>query len=193
MKAILLIVAIITMVGCKQEAPTHFLDVEESFLPLQIGNEWNYELSTDTNIIFYMKVINMKLINTLEYYVVINNFHNKIDTSYIRTSDGMNFYIYQDNKEYVYLIFKDTTINDGIYKSQKLNVKIRNESRDTIKTKAGNFNSYAEVEEGDISKDAGTVYLYTKGIGLLSKFWFKGKMTLVYAKVNNVEIGKKIE
>ena len=48
MRILILIIALIAFVGCKEEAPTEntLLSPEESYLPLQVGNEWNFKLQT---------------------------------------------------------------------------------------------------------------------------------------------------
>lgn len=201
MKKIILIIAIIAFVGCKEETPTEntLLSTEESYIPLHVGNEWIFKLQTgniDTTTV--IKVIGKTKLNNENYFIVVDNFKNMInkkygiDTNYIRTENGTKYFIHKESKDFIYRFFDDTTIKAvDSYTNYDIKSKVHTESINTVKSEVGDFNSYMEVEEGTIENDGGTVFYYVEGIGLVYSYWFKGKITLVYANVNDVEYGEK--
>lgn len=195
MKNLIFILLLLILVSCKQEAPTEntLLSPEDSFLPLQVGNEWIYNYhygNTDTT--KYIKVIGTKNINNNDYFIVVNNIHVELDTNYIRTEDGLKYYFYKENNDYIYRFFKDTTIKRvDSYTIYDIKSKFHSESIDTVDSDIGKHSSYMEVEEGTIENDGGTIFYYVEGIGLVYSYWFIGNISLVYAKVNNVEYGEK--
>jgi hypothetical protein len=193
---ILILIATFLLIGCKEEAPTEnsLTYSMESYLPLHVGNEWVYKSTRKDSSSFYIKVLDTIVIDKTKYFILTNNFRDSMDTTFIRTSDGTKFYSLKKDEEYIYRIFKDTLINENLsYNSLSIKNKIYFASKDKIDLEFGSYENYIEVEEGDFSRDAGTKYYYIKGIGLAYYTWFKGRIELKYAKVNNVEYGERKE
>lgn len=194
MKKLILILLTLSIVSCKQKSPTEntLLSPDGSYLPLQVGNEWIYNYhfgNTDTT--KYIKVIGTKKINNNDYFIVVNNIHF-LDTNYLRTKDGLKYYIYKENKDFIFRIFKDTIIEkEDSYDIYAIKSKIQIESSSIVRTGVGKYSNYIEVEEGEIALDGGTMFYYVKDIGLVYSLWPFGNISLVYAKVNDVEYGEK--
>lgn len=189
MKNLILIIVLIAFIGCSEDTPTESTNFEDSYLPLQIGNEWQYEHNYYDSIYNY-KVIDKQNISNKEYFVMINDY-NRGDTNYIRTDNGVDYFWYLNNKEYTYRIFKDIETNSGTYNSRRLKCDIRTNDQYNINTEAGDFTNIAIVEEGTIANDGGVMFEYGKSVGLIRTWWFKGELKLVYAKIGDKIYGKK--
>lgn len=193
-KQLVLVLVLITFIGCNEDSPTEplYTNFTESYFPLHIGNEWQYESTRDDSTYFYYRISGKETIANKEYFVIIDNFYG-LDTNYIRSDNGVQYYIYKENRDMPYRDFRNITLIKDTYNNQNIDCKIELNSINVIKTKAGEFKDYAAVEEGNTSLDGGTMYYYVKGIGLINSWWFIGKIDLVYSKVNGVETGEKLK
>lgn len=192
MKKAILILALLAFLGCSDDNSTQpgIKDFNGTYLPLHVGNEWQYESVRQDTSYLYLKIIGKKVISNREYYVLVDNIF-ELDTNYIRTNDGIHYYSYKDNNDLLFRVFRDITIDNDTYNSLRLKTIIETNSTSVIRTKAGDFNNYASVEEGEIERDAGIMFYYAKDIGLVSSFWQIGRINLVYSKINGIETGEK--
>ena len=78
--------------------------ISGSYLPLQIGNYWNFEGNElNSNSKIHREVVALATIENLEYYLVVNsatngNYSYK-DSSYYRVTNDGNVYIYRKNSD----------------------------------------------------------------------------------------------
>ncbi|MCE5305587.1 MAG: hypothetical protein ABFD00_09600 [Chloroherpetonaceae bacterium] len=187
-------------VSCKQEPATIEEDKyinevisDTSYFPLDIGNEWIYDISYDT-VNIHLKVIDSAYFNSLKYSVVLcENYQGKfapvnLDTMYLRTTDGIKFYRYINGAERLYLDFSQD-FTDSI-KGIKYSVSIPENSygipTGVYSIPLGEFQDCKKIESIEVEP---RIYISAKGIGMISFTWFKGKATLIYAKINGTEIG----
>ncbi len=175
------------MAACEQEQPTKITNLSNSYLPLEIGNEWRYKCYTsfDDTFDLYFKVTNKTTFNGKEYFKIEHNFNfnyveNKpIDsTLYIRTTDSVIYYKYINGNDYIYKIFKDTVLE---HNENTPFMKVRLDVHGPIQTPVGDFESIL-VEEG-LGTEPSISY-YSNSIGLIKRVWFGGSFEIVYAKVN---------
>ncbi len=194
MNKILLLLALLAILGCSDDNSTQpgIKNSNGSYFPLHVGNEWQYESVRQDTSYLYLKIIGKKVISKREYFVLVDNIF-ELDTNYIRTNDGIYYYTYKDNEDLLFRVFKDITIDNDTYNSLRLKTIMEKNSSTVIRTKVGDFNDYASIEEGEIERDAGIMFYYAKDIGLVSSFWQIDKIDLIYSKINGVETGEKIE
>lgn len=192
MKTLLIIFTVLAFAGCGDESPTktQFDDFSNTYFPLHVGNEWQYETGRDDGKYYSYKVIGKKIISNKEYFVLTDNFFD-LDTNYIRTDNGIQYFKYEDNRESPYRIFENNALIEETNNTYSIKTEIINDAERLIETKAGNFINYASVEEGEIARDAGVMFYYAKDIGMIYSWWFKGQLKLVYSKVKDVETGVK--
>ncbi len=89
MKKLLVISLVITaMLSCEKD-DNHRMNVDRDYFPLQIGNQWNFELAGKDSIIDITKI------NGVEYFEFVNDFGT---TSYYRKQDD-RIYVKSLSKE----------------------------------------------------------------------------------------------
>jgi len=175
------------MAACNDEQPTKITNLSNSYLPLEIGNEWRYKryYSIDDTFDLYFKVTNKTTFNGKEYFKIEHNFYfNSVEnkpidsTLYIRTTDSVIYYKYINGNDYIYKIFKDTILeNNENIPYMKFSLAVHG----LIQTPVGDFESI-RVEEG-LGTEPSISY-YSNSIGLIKRAWFGGYFEMIYAKVN---------
>jgi len=170
-------------------------EIDGSYFPLEIGNEWHYKSSldkSDTTLLIIKveekKEINNKSYFSILYYQNINELGKIIKQVY--TKDGILYYTKVESGDELLLIFKDTLVTENTYMGLKLNSYI-NDKNQTIETSAGTFGNLATISIGPVEVDGGQTEVYSKGIGMVQSSWFGGSYELKYCKVSNKEYGKK--
>ena len=190
---IILLTVILSLISCKDDNPTDKKEFQiinanitsNSFFPLAVGNEWVYDyIIIDTNL-QHIKITGKIVLKDQEYFVCTSTLFNKdktIDyenTFYVRTNDGMKFYEFKDSSESLILDFSDN-ITDSIYKLNYKTIDIP-----YLDLPFGRFNNCKRIETTIAFASEGISSTYASGIGLIRSAWFKGRLELIKARINN--------
>jgi hypothetical protein len=178
------------MISCKDNTLNNqFLLENSGYIPLQVGNEWFYKhvTSSDTTEVF-IKIIDSININNIGYYIIknsnpelINPYIGQDTTVYLRTLDGITYFQYFENVEYIHRVFKDTTISEDELTPKMVNY---HDTQNSTHPVLGSGLTFIRTEVGGGSEPL--IYDYAKGYGLVNFWWFKGYCKLVHAKVNDI-------
>ena len=186
MKAIISLIFaifIIALFSCDSSQPIEQDNTETSYFPLQVGNEWIYEVDRDT-VQLYTKVTGKTTKNDREYFIlnyVQYQGPGKVSeekTMYLRSPDGKKIYQYENDAETLFRDFSEV-ITDTNYTNKYITSK-----RDYIDIPIGRFNDVINVRAVGFDRDAGASMDYAKRVGLIRAGWCRGSFHLKYAKVN---------
>lgn len=192
MKYLLIITLSLILFSCKkedEEDPVSSID----YIPLQVGNEWQYIGDSYQNNIDYISIhIEEKVsINDKIYYKLLIN-DSSIDVPpqelLIRKADDGKYYQYKDGQEHIYRIFEDGLYLDITYEGDKLNCY---SSENEFETEIGKFDDVKIVAVGAVEVDGGHTDIYSSGYGLIERNWFGGRWELNYLKVGDKIMGQK--
>lgn len=181
-------------ISCKDDKNENE-NISGAYFPLEVGNEWHYiqKWTNSDSVYFYIKVESKIEKNNKNYYVVsfdASNLDAIPEYKHIYTDDGIYYYENIDNEDKLFLVFKDTLITENTVMDMKLNCNISDISQ-TLETSVGTFNNLATISTGAVEVDGGYTEVFSKGIGMLQRYWFRGTYDLIYCKVDNKEYGKK--
>ncbi len=185
---ILIFAALLFFSACDSNQTTGQTNIEASYFPLQVGNQWYYEVDSDT-VQLYTKVTGKTTKDGREYYIldyVQRQGPGSVGpekTMYLRSPDGLKIYEYKNNTEKLYRNFSEVIADTNYIK------KYITSRRDYVDIPIGRFNDIINVTDVGFERDAGGTMDYAKGVGLIRAGWFRGVYYLKYAKVNGKEIG----
>jgi uncharacterized protein YxeA len=194
-----IIVSFIFLLSCSEDDEKVYVDMNNTYLPLNLGNEWHYKSTNEIDSTIYIsKITNYVKQGKNCYFEMTTDRHykpgasnNETEKIYLRTSDGINYFSFVNGREYIYRIFKDISISEGTYRNEIQTSKILPDEF-KVQTLAGTFSDICNIEVGETSFDVGIFKKYAKGIGLIETGWFRGQNTLIYARVNGYEYGERI-
>lgn len=191
MKNLLIILMLtIFIFACKDEEVVARFEMNETYLPLHVGNEWRFKSDEvlDTNT--YVSIINdyVKKGNKFYYEMNTDRLYKKgaskdnRNNIYLRTDDGLIYYCYIENKEYIYRVFKNFYQFNLDYDPDDSNPLI-------LKSSYLEESKLFKIEIDSNPDFADTSYweYYEKGIGMKYAIWYIGQVNLIYAKINGVE------
>lgn len=202
MKNLLYIFLTLFLLSCTQEAPTeNEIAVSESYLPLQVGNEWHlFGLNPmkDSIIIKYKITKEITHSNGINYFVlekyqgeIENNkkiFEEESYNQLLRSNNKSEYYFINNNtsKDELYMIFKDTIVNSqqsDIYRFESEVVIDKSELEFSLDDVSDYFIIRRFTETPSISN----YEVFAKGYGLISAHYGKmyPKLNLIYAKIGN--------
>lgn len=107
---------------------------------------------------------------------------------YLRTDDGVRFYRYLNGSERLYLDFSETPTDTNYLKDY---LPGRKTDYWPVRGDSSFFRDCVIIENVGFSYDAGFGHSFTKGIGLIEIWWFRGVCYFKSAIVNNVRYPKK--
>lgn len=124
------------------------IDEINAFFPLNIGNEWTFQLENDTTYSFTSKITKTKQVNEKKYYgfdrimpffpesFIIPN----LDSIYVRQDEKGDILLLVDSSEYPYLIFSKSLSNQTCLQIKGVDYCYLNESKkDSVNTPLGQF------------------------------------------------------
>lgn len=192
MKYILILSLIFILISCKKEEVNE-PKISNDYIPLQVGNEWQYIKDYYQNNIDYISINieeKVSISDKIFYKLLIND--SSIDVPpqelLIRKATDGRYYQYKDGREHIYRIFDDGLYLDITYEGEKLNCY---SSEDKFKTEIGEFDNVKIVAVGAVEVDGGHTDIYSSGYGLIERNWFGGRWELNYLKVGDKIMGQK--
>lgn len=193
MKYFSLLCLIFIIFSCKKEEDRKLPSKSEDYIPLQVGNEWQYLKDYFSNNIYYIsiRVEDEITINNRKYFKLIID-DAEVDMIpqelYLRKSDDGKYYQYKEGKEYYYRIFEDGLYPNATYEGYKIKCYTNG---DTIDTEIGKFENIKVLAIGEVEVDGGYTDVYSKGFGLIERSWFGGRWVITYLKVGDLKLGQK--
>jgi len=207
----LMLMSITLFFGCNEVAQVTEepeIDWSQSYLPLQVGNEWHYELvSRDTvNTRGFVIVRGSKYIHKNLFYEVFTNIEgfyathlqsqkiiNEVDggyTFYISSSDGEKYYVFDQGN---IILYRDLIV-------EKLECAQNGVERTTVETERYVFSTkLADLDvsalEYNLLCNTSEPYrnIYFSGVGCIITGFGRHTYKLTFAKVNGKEFGEKLE
>lgn len=192
MKYILILSLIFISISCKKEEVNE-PKISNDYIPLQIGNEWQYIKDYYRNNISYINIIidSDTIIEDIKYFKFIVD-DTELDMLpleiLIRKSDDGKYYQYKDGSEFYYRIFEDGIYLNATQEGYKLNC---NSQLTNYQTQIGKFENLKTVAVGEVEVDGGYTDVYSLGYGLIERSWFGGRWELNYLKVGDKVMGQK--
>lgn len=192
MKYLLIISLSLVLFSCKKEDEEEPV-VSTDYIPLQVGNEWQYIKDYFQNNIDYISINieeKVTISDKIYYKLLINDTYLDVPPQelLIRKANDGKYYQYKDGQEHIYRIFEDGLYLDITYEGEKLNCY---SSEDKFETEIGEFDNVKIVAVGEVEVDGGYTDIYSSGYGLIEKYWFGGRWELNYLKVGDKVMGQK--
>lgn len=202
-KIILFILLALIAISCgdDDENIEKQIDLSDTYLPLEVGNQWQYEYyANDSTANLSLKVIGKTTINNKEYFEVenlnllIGYGEYKDEKTFIRSSDGITFYALVENEEKIFRIYDEVDVTENIF-HLRLRGNYFENAKFTVSSIFGDLNSFFISSINFPEIDGGYDEYSLKGIGIVGR----GaecigicNMQLNYCKVGDKEYGEKV-
>jgi len=104
MRALILILMMAVVVGCHYDSITYEIPMTKNYLPLEVGNYWNFKTTggSPTQVDLHREVVSLVTINNNQYYLLVNSLldANQVykDSTYYRIEDNGFVYTYRKSQ-----------------------------------------------------------------------------------------------